>query len=175
LYQFGSINEEEGIMATADKVGNTTFTTPSPTTIVAVRDFAAPRDRIWEMFTKPEHVRQWMLGPDGWSMPVCEIDLRIGGEWRWVWRNDEGEEFGMTGVYKEIIPNERLVNTESWGAEWPETISTLVLSDQDGLTRATSTLHYPSQEARDAALATGMKEGWAQSNDRLDAYVPRAY
>ncbi len=71
---------------------------------------------MWDAWTIPEHVTQWMLGPDGWSMPVCEIDLRVGGAWHYVWRKSDGEEMGMRGEYREITPPERLVQTESWGA-----------------------------------------------------------
>lgn len=104
-------------------------------------------------------------------MPVCEIDLRPGGEWHFVWRGPDGTEMEMRGVYREIVPPERLVSTESWGGEWPETLNTLVLSEEDGRTMMTVTVLYPSQEARDAALGTGMKEGWSLSYDRLDAHL----
>jgi uncharacterized protein YndB with AHSA1/START domain len=161
-------------MTTGSDVRRTTFTTPSDREIVAVREVSAPRDVVWAMWTEPLHVRQWMLGPDGWSMPVCEIDLRPGGAWRWVWRKDGGEEMEMNGVYREVRPSERLVNTENWGGDWPETLNTLELSEQNGRTIMTSTVLYPSREARDAALATGMKDGWAQSYERLDEYLARS-
>jgi uncharacterized protein YndB with AHSA1/START domain len=96
-------------------VGATTFTTPSDREIAATRAFNAPRKLIFDAYTKPEHVPHWMLGPDGWSMPVCEIDLRRGGGWHFVWRQLDGTEMEMRGVYKEITPPERLVSTESWG------------------------------------------------------------
>ena len=76
----------------------------------------------------------WMLGPDGWTMPVCEIDLRPGGAWHFVWRGSDGTEMEMRGVYREIAPPERLVTTESWGGDWPETLNTLVLTEEDGKT-----------------------------------------
>ena len=92
-------------------------------------------------------------------MPVCEIDLRPGGAWRFVWRKDDGTEMEMTGVYDEITRPERVVNTESWGCEWPDTLNTLVLTEADGYTTAVMTTLYPSLEARDLALGSGMKEG----------------
>ena len=135
------------------------------------RVFDAPRRLVWDACTSPKHLPHWMLGPEGWTMPVCEVDVRPGGEWHFVWRRSDGSEMGMRGVYKEITPPERLVSTESWGGEWPETLNTLVLSEKDGKTTITSTILYPSKEARDAALQTGMKEGVSQSFDRLDEYL----
>ena len=148
----------------------TTFTTPSDREIVATRVVDAPRTLVWDAWTKPEHVPRWMLGPEGMTMPVCEIDLRPGGRWHFVWRQADGTEFGMDGEYREIVPPERLVNTERWGGDWPETVNTLVLTEKDGKTTMTCTVVYPSKEARDKALGTGMKEGWAQSYDRMDEY-----
>jgi uncharacterized protein YndB with AHSA1/START domain len=158
-------------MATANKMGTTAFTTPSDKEIAMSRVFDAPRRLVWEAHTNPTHVSQWLLGPPGWTMPVCEIDLRPGGTWRFVWRKSKGEEMEMQGVYREVKPPERLVSTERWGPEWPETINTLVLTEKDGRTTLTQTVLYPSKEARDAALKTGMKDGANQSYDRLEAHV----
>lgn len=142
-------------------------TTPSDREIVMTRVFYAPRNLVFDAWTKPEHLPRWMLGPKGWTMPVCEIDLRPGEAWHFVWRQSDGTEMEMRGVYREIAPPERLVSTESWGGNWPETLNTLILSEEDGKTTATNTVLYPSKEARDAALKTGMKEGVAASYDRL--------
>ncbi len=158
-------------MATESKAGTTTFTTPSDREVVITRVVDAPRRLVFDAFTKPEHVPNWMLGPEGWTMPVCEIDLREGGTWRFVWRRSNGTEMGMRGVYKEIVPPERVVTTESWGADWPETLNTLSLSEKDGKTTITQTILYPSKDARDAALKTGMKDGASQSYDRLETYL----
>ena len=158
-------------MSTASKASTTTYTTPSDREIAMTRVFDAPRRLVWEAWTNPEHVPHWMLGPDGWTMPVCEIDHRPGGAWRFVWRREDGSEMAMTGVYQEIVAPERLVATESWGGDWPETLNTLILSEEDGKTTITSTVLYPSKEARDAALKTGMKEGVSASFDRLAGYV----
>lgn len=158
-------------MAPASSVGATTFTTPSDREIVAVRVFDAPRKLVWDVHTSPRHLPHWMLGPEGWTMPVCEVDLRPGGTYRFVWRKGDGTEMEIHGAYREVTPPERLVQTESWGGDWPETLNTLVLTEDNGKTTVTSTVHYPSKEARDAALGTGMKEGWSISNDRLDEYL----
>jgi uncharacterized protein YndB with AHSA1/START domain len=158
-------------MATANKVGTTTFTTPSDRELVATRVFDAPRTLVWAAHTDPKHVSQWLLGPEGWTMPVCEIDLRPGGAWHWVWRGPDGTEMEMRGVYREVTPPERLVNTEEWGGDWPETLTTLVLTEEDGKTTISTTVLYPSKEAREAAIGTGMKEGWSASYDRLDEYL----
>ncbi len=146
-------------------------TTLTEREIVLTRVYDAPRRLVFDAWTKPEHLPHWMLGPEGWTMPVCEVDLRPGGEWHFVWRRSGGSEMGMRGVYKEITPPERLVSTESWGGNWPETVNTLVLSEKDGKTTITVTILYPSKEARGAALQTGMKEGMSQSFDRLAAYL----
>src|SRR5437588_122943 len=93
-------------------------TTPSEREIVMTRIFDAPRETLFDMWTKPEHVSRWMLGPMGWTMAVCEIDLRPGGTWHFVWRRSDGTEMSISGEYKEIVPGERLVSTESWGGDW---------------------------------------------------------
>lgn len=157
-------------MATAEKPV-TVFTTPSDRELVATREVEAPRALAWEMWTHPGHVPRWMLGPEGWTMPVCEIDLRPGGKWHFVWRGPDGAPMEMHGEYREIAAPERLVSTESWGGDWPETVNTLVLTEAHGRTTMTVTVRYPSREARNRAIATGMKDGWAVSYDRLDAYL----
>jgi uncharacterized protein YndB with AHSA1/START domain len=158
-------------MGTASRVGTTTYATPSDREVVITRVVDAPRRLVWDVWTNPEHVPHWMLGPSGWTMPVCEIDLRPGGGWHMVWRRSDGTEMGMRGSYREVTPPERLVSTESWGANWPETLNTLTFSEKDGKTTITQTILYPSKEARDAALGTGMKDGMEQSFDRLDEYL----
>lgn len=158
-------------MTTANEIGASTFTTPSDREVVMTREVDAPRELVFDAWTKPEHVQQWMLGPSGWTMPVCEIDLRPGGAWRFVWGRADGTEMEMRGEYREVTPPERLVSTESWGGDWPETINTVTLSEEDGKTTITQTVLYPSQEARDAALATGMKEGASVSFDRLAEHL----
>lgn len=156
-----------------EKAGLTTvFTTPSDFEVAATRSFDAPRPLVWEVWTNPEHIRNWMLGPEGWTMPVCEMDLRPGGEWRYVWRRSDGTEMEMTGSYLEIVPPERLVSTERWGDPWPESTNTTVFTEEgENRTLTVSTVRYPSKEARDAAMETGMEDGWAVSYDRLEEYL----
>ncbi len=149
----------------------TTLTTPSDREIVITRVVAAPRRLVFAAYTNPENLPHWMLGPEGWTMPVCEIDLRPGGAWHFVWRRADGTEMAMRGVYQEIMPPERLVCTESWGGDWPETLNTLILTEEDGKTTITQRVLYPSKEARDAALKTGMLEGASQGFTRLDEYL----
>ncbi len=149
----------------------TTFETASDTELVATRTFDAPIELVWEMWTKPEHLSKWLLGPEGWTMPVCEIDLRPGGAWRYVWRKDDGTEMGMTGEVREVEPPTRLVQTENWGGDWPETLNTLELFEEDGRTRMILSISYPSQDARDRAIGTGMNDGASVSFDRLDDYL----
>ena len=149
----------------------TKITMPSDREVAMTRVFDAPRALVFEAWTNPKHVPHWLLGPEGWTMPICEIDLRPGGSWHFMWRKADGTEMDMTGAYREVRPPERLVSTEKWGPEWPETINTLTLSEKDGKTTVTNTILYPSKEARDAALKTGMKEGATQSFDRLERYL----
>jgi uncharacterized protein YndB with AHSA1/START domain len=130
----------------------------------------APRRLVFDAFTKPELVKQWLLGPPGWTMPVCEIDLRVGGSYRYVWRNTaNGNEMGMGGVYREIAAPERIVTTEKFDEAWypGEAVGTLVLSEQGGKTTVTQTVLYQSREARDAVLKSGMEQGVSASYDRL--------
>lgn len=150
----------------------TTFSTPSDREVVAVRTFDAPRRLVWDAHTKPEHIPHWMTGPDGWVMPICEIDLRPGGAWRYGWSKADGSEpFEMFGTFREIAAPERLVYTERWGTDWPEAVNTLVFAEENGRTTLTCTVVYPSKEARDQALATGMTDGWGTSYDRLDEHL----
>ncbi len=145
--------------------------TPTDREAVVTRVFDAPRKLVFDAWTNPKHLPRWMLGPEGWTMPVCEIDLRPGGAWHFVWRRSDGTEMSMRGVYKEIKPPERLVSSESWGGNWPETLNTLILTEDHGKTTITLAILYPSKEARDAALQTGMKEGMSQSFNRLEEYL----
>src|SRR6202521_5045420 len=135
--------------------GTLKLTTPSDRELAMTRVFDAPRRLVFDALTKPELVKQWLLGPPGWSMPVCEIDLKVGGKYRYVWRQDsDGTEMGMGGVYREIVAPERLVSTEKFDEAWypGEAVGTIVLSEQGGTTTVTQTVLYQSQEARDAVL-----------------------
>ena len=155
----------------AARTGVTNFAIPTDMEVVFTRVVNAPRRVVFDAWTNPKHVPRWMLGPEGWTMPVCEIDLRVGGAWRFVWRKSDGMEMAMTGTYREVMPPERLVSTERWGPDWPETVNAVVLTEAAGQTTITLTITYPTKEARDAALATGMKEGMDPSYARLDSLL----
>jgi uncharacterized protein YndB with AHSA1/START domain len=146
--------------------------TPSDEEIRMTRLFDAPRQLVFEAMTRPEHVRQWWgcLG-EGYSVPVCEIDLRVGGKWRFVNRHPGGE-FAFYGEYREISPPDRLVFTETM-EPYPEPGSTVttVLTEEGGKTRMTATVRYPSKEVRDIVIGTGMEKGAAISYDRLEDLV----
>src|SRR5882724_13328339 len=150
--------------------GTFKVTTPSDLEIAMTRVFSAPRRLVFDALTKPELVKQWLLGPPGWTMPVCEIDLRVGGQYRYLWRRESsGKEMGMGGVYREIVPQERLVCTELFDEAWyaGESLITTKLVEQGGRTTMTSTLRYASQEVRDGVLKSGMESGVVASYDRL--------
>lgn len=138
------------------------------------RLFDAPRHLVFEAMTKPEHVREWWgrLG-DGYSVPVCEIDLRPGGAWRFVNRHPNGEA-AFHGEYREITPPSRLVFTEIF-EEYPDTVSmvTAVFTDEGGKTRFTATVRYPSKAVLDAVIASGMSRGAGLSYDRLEDLVAK--
>jgi len=155
--------------------GSFKVTTLSDREIGLTRLFDAPRNLVFEAMTKPEHVRQWWgCLADGYSVPVCEIDLRPGGAWRFVNRTPKGELVAFYGVYREIAPPERLVFTEIF-EQFPDTESvvTAVFTEENGKTRLAVTVLYPSLEVRDIVLKTGMERGAAISYDRLEEVVAR--
>lgn len=149
-----------------------TISTPSDREILIKRSFDAPRALVFLCYTKPDLLKRWYGLPD-WVMTVCEIDLRIGGRWRFVTRSPDGYEMGSGGIYKELASPERIVNTELYDQDWTggETLVTLALSEQDGRTRAETCVLYASKEARDAAAATGMARGMEIGFTRLDALL----
>ena len=138
--------------------------------IVMTRAVDAPRHLVFDAWTRPELVRRWLLGPPGWSMPVCEIDLRVGGKYRYVWRHSDGREMGMGGVYREIVRPERIVATEQFDEAWypGEAVSTIELSEQGGRTVVTNIVLYDSREARDGVLKSPMESGVEASYARLE-------
>jgi uncharacterized protein YndB with AHSA1/START domain len=156
-----------------NETGTLQVTTPSEREIEMTRVFDAPRNLVFDAWTKPELLRRWLGVRAGWSMAVCEVDLKVGGEYRYVWRGADGAEMGMGGVYREIVAPERLVVTESFDEPWypGEALDTLVLVEGDGKTTATTTVLYESQEIRDAVLESGMARGVAESYDTLDEYL----
>lgn len=148
-----------------------TITTPTDRELVVTRVFDAPRALVFAAFTTPELLKRW-YGPDGWSMVICEIDLRTGGAWRFVSRRPNGKEVGQHGIYREIVAPERIVNTEAW-EDWNpgELLVTTKLAEHDGKTTYTNTMLFPSQEVRDLLMKAGMLSGAAESYLKLDALL----
>jgi uncharacterized protein YndB with AHSA1/START domain len=138
--------------------------------IVMTRDFDAPRRLVFEALIRPEFLKRWLLGPPGWTMTVCDVDLRVGGTYRYVWKNEAGHEMGMGGVYREVVPGERIVSTEKFDQSWYPggAVGTIELVEKDGRTTLTSTILYDSKDARDAVLQSPMEQGVAAGYDRLD-------
>lgn len=150
-----------------------TVTTPSDREIVMTRVFDAPRELVFEAVTKPEHLKEWW-GPRGFTLPVCEIDFRPGGAYRFVSADADGNEYAFRGEYREIAPPERIVWTfEFEGAPGMVSVDTLTLAEEDGSTTLTSTSVFDSIEQRDAMLQSGMETGAAESYDRLAELLER--
>jgi uncharacterized protein YndB with AHSA1/START domain len=147
-------------------LGTLKVTTPTDREIVLTRVFDAPRHLVFEAFSKPELLKRW-FGPRGWSLVVCEVDLKVGGGFRFVLRGPDGKEMGMRGVYREIAPPERSVHMESFDDYPGESQVTAVFVEQGGKTTLTATVLYRSQEVRDAVIKSGMEHGAAESYDRL--------
>lgn len=147
-----------------------TLTLPSPTEARFTRTFAAPRALVFEAFTRPDLLRRWLIGPDGWVLSVCDVDLREGGRFRYQWTKPNGHSMGMGGTFVEIVPPSRLVHREIFDTDWTggETLVTTELDERDGATHMTMTVRYASTAARDGALATGMTSGMEMSYARLD-------
>ena len=145
------------------------LSTPTELEVVMTRAFDAPRGSVFDAWTKPALLKRWLYGPQEWPLEVCEIDLRVGGALRFVWRHHKEGDMGMSGVYREITPSTRLVFTENWDQDWTggETLVTLEFSEREGTTTLTQTVLYSSRAARDAVLKTPMEQGVAQSYDRL--------
>ncbi|HZO56768.1 MAG TPA: SRPBCC family protein [Bryobacteraceae bacterium] len=146
--------------------GTLKVTTPTDREVVLTRVFDAPRQLVYDAFSKPELLKRW-FGPRGWSLVVCEVDHRVGGSFRFVMRGPDGKDMGMRGVYREIVPPERSVHMESFDDYPGESQVTAVFTEQDGKTTLTATVLYPSKEVRDAVIQMGMEDGAAESYDKL--------
>ena len=146
--------------------GTLKVTTPTDREIVMTRVFDAPRRLVFDAFSKPELLKRW-FGPRGWSLVVCEVDLKVGGGFRFVLRGPNGKEMGMRGVYREIVPPERSIHMESFDDYPGESQVTAVFIEQGGKTTLTATVLYPSREVRDAVINSGMEHGAAESYDKL--------
>jgi len=155
---------------------------PSDREVRVTRQFKAPRTLVYRAHTEPALIQRWMLGPPGWSMPVCEMDVRVGGAYRWRWRSDEdGKEFGFYGTFREVEPNAKLVHAESYdpgdvGGSMPDSepaIITAVFTESGGVTTLTTTMLFPSKDARDGAVSTGMTDGMEMGYQRLDELLAK--
>jgi uncharacterized protein YndB with AHSA1/START domain len=146
---------------------------PSPREVVVSRTFDARRTLVFDAFTKPEMIKQWLFGPDEWPMVHCEVALKVGGAYRYVWRHRDKGNMAMGGVFREVVAPARLVHTELFDEDWTggETLVTTVFEEKVGRTTVTTTVRYSSEKARDGALKTGTIRGWGQAYDRLGAYL----
>ena len=152
-------------------MGHTTqVSTPSDTEILISRRFDAPRRLVFACLKEPDYIRQWLLGPEGWTMPVCEVDFRVGGKYRYEWANADGRRMGMGGTFCEIVAPERVVSTELFDQDWTggETVNVWTLIERAGTTTLEIRVAYASKKARDGALATGMTEGMEAGFKRLE-------
>jgi len=152
--------------------GKLEVTTPSDLEIVMTRRFIAPKALVFDAFTRPEHLRRWLGRPQD-TMSVCEVDLKVGGAWRYRWQLVEGGEMGMYGEFLEIAPPDRLVQTENFEEPYFEvmgsgSVNTMVLEERDSATTMTLTALYKSRAARDSVLQTPMEEGAAMSFNQLE-------
>ncbi|MEV6924904.1 SRPBCC domain-containing protein [Dactylosporangium sp. NPDC051485] len=154
-----------------DDLGVTGFELDGEAGVRITRVVAAPRELVFDVHTSPEHLPNWMVGPPGWTMTVCEIDLRPGGALHYVWRDADGGELSIGGTFEEVLRPERLVSTEAWSGDWPATRNTVTFDDLGGRTRITTHIAYASPAARETALASGMREGMDAGYAALDAYL----
>ncbi len=150
-------------------------TLPSETEVKVVRTFDAPAHLVWRCYTEPDLLKRWMLGPPGWSMSVCEVDLQVGGSYRWRWRNVEsGKEFGFHGVYLSIEPNAKIAHTQIFdpgtvgGSMGGAAVGSVTFDEARGQTTMATVIKFQSIEDRDAALSTGMTDGMEASYRLLD-------
>jgi uncharacterized protein YndB with AHSA1/START domain len=163
---------EEMMMTTY--AGALKVTTPSDREIALSRVFDAQARLVFDAYTKPELLRRWLGVQPGWTFAVCEIDLRVGGSYRWVWRGPDEMEMGMGGVYREIVRPERIVATEKFDQAWYEgdAVVTTTFDEQNGKTTLTITVLYQSKDVRDAVLQSDMESGVAMGFDNLAELLP---
>lgn len=148
--------------------------TPSEREVRVERVFDAPSQLVFDAHTKPELVVQWLYGPEEWPLAHCEIDFRVGGTYRYIWRNKEKGDMGLSGVYKEIIAPEKIVHTELFDDDWTdgEALVATLFREDGGRTTVTATVRYASQKTRDEVLKTGMIDGWTLCFNRLEKLLP---
>ena len=148
--------------------GTATVTLPTDEQILITREFDAPKHLVYEAWTTPELVRRWWHAKRG-EMTVAEIDLRVGGKWRYVMIADGGFEVGFHGEYREIVPNERIVSTEVYeGMPEGEALNTMTFTEVDGRTTLTILVQHERKEHRDAHIESGMEDGMQDAMDLLE-------
>jgi uncharacterized protein YndB with AHSA1/START domain len=149
--------------------GRLTITAPTDREIAMTRVFDAPRELVFEAYTTPALLKRWLGVHNDWILAVCEIDLRPGGKYRYVWQGPDRAEMGMGGIFREVKAPERIVATEKFDDAWypGEAESTLTLVEKDGRTTLTLTVRYESMAARDAVLQSPMEQGVAIGFDTL--------
>lgn len=159
----GKVDERMSMVAAGDRE------------IVVTRDFEAPREKVLDAMIDPDALKQWLHGPPGWSLTVCDVEKKAGGKYRFVWTDGNGAAMGMSGVYREYEPPTRVVNTQVFDMDCTgsEVIGTLVVTEAAGKTYMTNTLLYPSREARDAVFASPMGQGMACGYTMLDNFLAR--
>ena len=153
-------------------------TLPSDTEVCISRTFDAPAPLVWRTYTEPALLRRWMLGPPGWSMPVCEMDVQIGGQFRWRWRsNEDDKEFGFYGEFEEVSPYKKIIYTEIYDPGelgdnmGGSTLVTVTFDEHNGKTTMVTSIQFQSREDRETALSTGMTEGMEMSYKQLDTLL----
>ena len=151
-------------------VGKMTLDAPGDREIVMTRVFDAPRQLVFDAYTKPELLQRWLTGRPDHTMPICEVDLRVGGAYRYVWRGPDGMEMTSRGVFREVVVPERVVVTERFEPTWyeGEAVNTTTFVEQGGKTTVTLTMQCASKEVRDGILKCGMERGVAFSFDQLE-------
>ena len=155
------------------KTGDLKVEAHGDTEIRMTRTFAAPRRLVFDAWTKPELLKRWLFGPKGWTLTVVDIDLRVGGKYRFVTTHTDGRKMGWGGVYTEVKSPERFVATELFDEPWypGESTNTVALTEKNGKTVMVSTMKYVSRAARDGVLASPMEEGLRPGFDRMDEVV----
>jgi uncharacterized protein YndB with AHSA1/START domain len=155
-------------MAPVATSGTATVELPTDDQILIKREFAAPKHLVFEAFTTPEHVRRWWHAKRG-EVTVAEIDLRVGGTWRYSMVTEDGFEVAFHGEYREIVPNERIVSTEVFeGMPDAEALNTMTLTEENGRTTLTILVQHESKEHRDAHIESGMEAGMQDALDLLE-------
>ena len=152
-----------------DHTSTLSVTTPSDVEVRVTRVFDAPRRLVFEALTTPSILMRWMHGPNGWTLAVCDVDLRVGGAFRYVWRKPDGREMGAGGVFRVVEAPRRLVHSELFDEDWTggEAEVTTELEERDGVTTLLVTMRYASKAGRDAALSTNFTAGMEAGYDAL--------